>query len=248
MSENETENSNPEEILTDDVDALLSEVEQIADEVEGLIDTDDNPQKQEEQVEATNPEASEPADVENNVEQEISQTQAEQTKDALPEDIDSLLAEVENIADDVEHSINADDDTPVENTVDDTPAEPSEPQAPASTEATDDNSEQTQTTEQTEDLEKQAATTADDEINRILSLGHSAKQEAQAKEQAEQVNLSDIQMPRFVKFILTALISIDRLFYWIPRSTKNILGVIGVSTLIFASALWIMILFFRPNE
>ena len=239
MSENETENSNPEEILTDDVDALLSEVEQIADEVEGLIDTDDNPQKQEEQVEATNPEASEPADVENNAEQEVSQTQAEQAEDAPPEDIDSLLAEVENIADDVEHSINADDDTP---------AEPPEPQAPANTEPADDNSEQAQTAEQTEDLEKQAATTADDEINRILSLGHSAKQEAQAKEQPEQVNLSDIQMPKFVKFILTTLISIDRLFYWIPRPTKNILGVIGVSTLIFASALWIMILFFRPNE
>jgi len=103
---------------------------------------------------------------------------------------------------------------------------------------------ETKTTDKTDELEKQAVTAADDEINRILSLGHSVKQTEDAQEQIEPVKLSDVKMPGIIRLMLMTLIYIDRLFYWIPRPTKNILGIIGISTLIFAFGLWTIILFF----
>ncbi len=94
----------------------------------------------------------------------------------------------------------------------------------------------------TSELEAEAESVADDEINRILTLGQAANKAEQTKDKT--IDLNDIKMPGIIKHILIALIYFDRLFYWIPRSKKNILGLLGVSTLIFALGLWTFIIFF----
>lgn len=55
-------------------------------------------------------------------------------------------------------------------------------------------------------------------------------------------HVSRSAMPTPIRWILSALASIDYLFSWIPANTKNILGVYAIATLLLGVGLWALLL------
>jgi len=92
-------------------------------------------------------------------------------------------------------------------------------------------------------LDQHADQIAEDEINTVLDRIQKKEQADEAERAQKEHEAMVLQsMPKPVKALLVVLLSVDRLFLWVPRSVKNTRGLIGISTLLLAVMLWIIIL------
>ncbi len=234
MSEQEIVNS-------DDIDALLAEVEQIAADVNDTVDTKKEELKKESTAAGAKPEQ-------------------KQEKEAGQDDIDALLAEVEQITGEVKETVEEEKEKPKEEKIDSgeksTPKEQQDVgqddidallaeveqtvSDPVSNESDkSDKKDEPRAGEPADGVmvDEQTEQIADDEINDILA---NAGKKTKDSEQAPSPAAEPIVIPKPVQAALITLAAMDRPFLWIPKTAKDILGIVAIASLILSIILFII--------
>jgi hypothetical protein len=87
---------------------------------------------------------------------------------------------------------------------------------------------------------------ADDEINQVLNRiqkkdGDAAPADSSADTEADRIQRIQ-SLPAWARRIRGLLVALDRPFFWIPRTIKNVVGYVGLALLVSATFLWIVLL------
>ncbi len=226
MSEQNAENSKPQQIDNLDIDKLLTQVGQMANKVERLINANStSPKTSNSPDSAAQPACPSPA------------AQAPSTAmDSLNEldeakDIQELDEWAQRNAKVIETEIKtlSREDISLPDASCETECDEALPSETAKDIAVDEGTNQL----------------AEDEINEALShLQPPPAQTTPTEESKEQATLATETVPAIFKIIMLSLLIIDRPFLWLPRNVKDILGYVGISTLFFALGLWIVMSIF----
>jgi len=219
MSDPKVEGPNSEPASSVNVDALLAEVKQMADRVENLIGT------------------KKPAVASGTSQAATSEKPAEKKEDNLQSEPITPANDLAEQSEEKEASVLTE---PSAANPDETGSATINPDAPApatETGATEGDAEKA--------MDQHADQIAEDEIKTVLDRIEK-KEQADEAEQAQKEHEALVlqSMPKPVKALLVVLLSIARLVLSVPRSVKNTLGLIGISTLLLALLLWIIILVF----
>ncbi len=213
MSDPKVEGPNSDPVSGINVDSLLAEVKQMADRVENLIGTSKS-SKPPARPESALQKATSP---ESQSQPLASPADAQQAAEDLP----------------------AESPTAAEPVIEESKISLTSEPAPMADES------DVQIGESASDIHVDSNTDklADDEISSVLERIDKKKQ-AEKEERAAQEHQALVaqSMPQAFKTLLVALMTVDRLFLWVPRPVKDILGYAGISTLLLAIILWIMIL------
>ncbi len=82
---------------------------------------------------------------------------------------------------------------------------------------------------------------AENEIDNLISKIESG--EGKESDSEEKISLEVVSIPKVVRMFLVLLIAMDKPFFWIPVQIKEIIGWIGLGTVLLALTLWMVILF-----
>jgi hypothetical protein len=212
MSDPKVDGSNSDQVTNINVDDLLSDIKQMADHVEELIGKEDKKAPPPEPVPEEKPTDNDPS------------AELDQAED---------LAQMDQIASQNAETISQED-----------PAMQSDGESPDSSTETLENPDPNASQEPQPEIQVDEHTNqiADDEINEALGRLNQQQQEKNENPDAVGENaLPEEALPGPAKSFLQFLLVLDRPFLWLPRPVKDILGYIGLATLLMAVILWTLV-------